>query len=456
LFCFSDTIGTIDTVNTRKNEYRYMAVNFFLRGKSGLCTIFARIRSRKDGMDIRITTRLYIDASAWEKGHRDIESLKRFRIREKATFDKLDKIERTLNLLLENGTINNDIASERINEIVYAEEIAEETEKERIRAEEEKAARMTDLNAYIQKYIDEMRSGTRKNNKGMLYSPGTIKNKVSFQSEFNKFQEYTGHRYNYDDITMDFYNDFIDFFNDKEYSPNTTGKHIKSLKEIMSAAFAEGLHENTQSSMRSFKILSAEADTVYLTRQEITAIENLDLSGDKHKELSLCRDVFLVGVYTAQRYSDYHRINKTNIITLGNGINAIRLTQQKTGAKVVIPLTGKLDTLLKKYKYNLPKTYSQIMNESIKVICRIAGITQKVEHTSARGARIITERIEKHKLITTHTARRTGATLMYLEGMDTLSVMKITGHKTEKEFKKYIRVGEEENALLVSTSKFFG
>ena len=45
---------------------------------------------------------------------------------------------------------------------------------------------------------------------------------------------------------------------------------------------------------------------------------------------------------------------------------------------------------------------------------------------------------------------------MYMEGMDTLSVMKITGHKTEKEFKKYIRVGEEENALLVSTSKFFG
>lgn len=129
-----------------------------------------------------------------------------------------------------------------------------------------KAARIIDLNAYIQKYIDEMRSGTRKNNKGMLYSPGTIKNKVSFQSEFNKFQENTGHRYNYDDITMDFYNDFIDFFNDKEYSSNTTGKHIKSLKEIMAAAFAEGLRKNTQSSLRSFNILSTEAGMVYLTR----------------------------------------------------------------------------------------------------------------------------------------------------------------------------------------------
>ena len=190
-------------------------------------------------MDIRITTRLYIDASAWEKGHRDIESLKRFRIREKATFDKLDKIERTLNLLLENGTINNDIASERINEIVYAEEIAEETEKERIRAEEEKAARMMDLNAYIQKYIDEMRNGTRKNNKGMLYSPGTIKNKVSFQSEFNKFQEYTGHRYNYDDITMDFYNDFIAVSGidgvSKDAVKSAAKQNQTTLQKIMSA-----------------------------------------------------------------------------------------------------------------------------------------------------------------------------------------------------------------------------
>ena len=156
-----------------------------------------------------------------------------------------------------------------------------------------KAARIIDLNAYIQKYIDEMRSGTRKNNKGMLYSPGTIKNKVSFQSEFNKFQENTGHRYNYDDITMDFYND---------YSSNTTGKHIKSLKEIMAAAFAEGLRKNTQSSLRSFNILSTEAGMVYLTRQEITAIENLNLSGEEHKVLLLCRDIFLVGVYTAQRF----------------------------------------------------------------------------------------------------------------------------------------------------------
>ncbi len=41
-------------------------------------------------------------------------------------------------IYLENGTIDNDIAFERINETVYAEEIAEETENEWIRVEEEK------------------------------------------------------------------------------------------------------------------------------------------------------------------------------------------------------------------------------------------------------------------------------------------------------------------------------
>ena len=98
----------------------------------------------------------------------------------------------------------------------------------------------------------------------------------------------------------------------------------------------------------------------------------------------------------------------------------------------------------------MPKTNSQIVNEDIKLICRKAGITHKVEHKSNKGALVVTDLIEKFSLISTHTARRTGATLMYLEGLDTLSIMKITGHKTEKEFKKYIRVNEEENALILS------
>jgi len=309
------------------------------------------------------------------------------------------------------------------------------------------------LNEYISAYIKDMKSGKRMTTNKLLYSPGTIKNKVSFQSEFDKFQEVTGYVLNYDDITIDLYNDFVDYFNKKQYSPNTTGKHIKTLKEIMSASREDGLHNNFQTTLKAFKILSYEPDTIYLTRKEISAMEVIDLSNKK--DLDICRDVFLVGVYIAQRFSDYHRINETNIISLENGKKAIRLTQQKTKAKVVIPCSLELLNILKKYNYQLPKVNSQQLNENIKTVCRMAKISQKVEHVQTKGALIVTEKIEKFKLVSTHTARRTGATLMYLEGIDVIAIMKITGHKTEKEFKKYIRVGEEENALILSNSIYF-
>lgn len=318
------------------------------------------------------------------------------------------------------------------------------------------------LNKYIARFIREMETGKRKATKKtkfgqyeIEYSQGTIKNIISFQTEFNNFQELKRKKYDFNDINMDFYHDFVGYFNNKEYSPNTTGKHIKSLKKIMTAARGEGLHSNIETLQRAFKIMSCESDTIYLTRKEIESLENLDLSTPKDAELDICRDVFLVGVYTLQRYSDYHRISKENVITLANKKKAISLRQQKTNAKVVIPCNAKLTKILAKYNDTLPRTYSQMVNDNIKLICLRAKITHKIEHTLIKGAKRITEIVPKYTLVTTHTARRTGTTLLYLDGMDLYSLMKFTGHQTESEFMKYIRVTAEENAIRLSKMKFF-
>lgn len=45
---------------------------------------------------------------------------------------------------------------------------------------------------------------------------------------------------------------------------------------------------------------------------------------------------------------------------------------------------------------------------------------------------------EKYKLIHTHTARRTGATLIYLSGVDIYDIMKVTGHTSPAMLKMYI------------------
>ena len=58
-------------------------------------------------------------------------------------------------------------------------------------------------------------------------------------------------------------------------------------------------------------------------------------------------------------------------------------------------------------------------------------------------------------MITSHTARRSFATNAYLADIPAISIMKITGHKTEAAFMKYIKISEEENAIQLQTSKFF-
>ena len=51
---------------------------------------------------------------------------------------------------------------------------------------------------------------------------------------------------------------------------------------------------------------------------------------------------------------------------------------------------------------------------------------------------------EKWQQVHSHTARRTGATLMYLSGMEIFDIMKITGHCTPAMLKKYIKADELE------------
>jgi integrase len=72
-----------------------------------------------------------------------------------------------------------------------------------------------------------------------------------------------------------------------------------------------------------------------------------------------------------------------------------------------------------------------------------------VSVTYTKGGKKITEQFKKWELVTTHTARRSFATNMYLMKVPTLSIMAVTGHKTEKAFMKYIKLANDEHAILM-------
>ena len=309
------------------------------------------------------------------------------------------------------------------------------------------------LNEFIERYIMDMEQGIIKTEKGENYKNGTIKNFRGFQEQFKLFQEKKRRNLTFEDITIDFYNDFNKFFTDKNYSLNTIGRHIKNLKNIMRLALERGYHYNVEFTRKSFKAHTTETDSIYLNEQELTVLYNLDLNKKPHWDLA--RDIFLVGCYTAQRFSDYSQIGKKNIIKLPNSKKAISLTQQKTGNKVVIPIRPELAAILKKYKGELPKIWEQKLNLYIKDIGAEAGIKQKVRIESIKGGLKVSSTQLKCDLIKTHTARRSGCTNMYLAGIPTLDIMKISGHKTEKEFLKYIKMNEKETAQNLSNHAYF-
>ena len=304
------------------------------------------------------------------------------------------------------------------------------------------------LTQYIKRFVEEAKSGKRLSSAKKKYSYGSCRVLTGFMQSWEMFCK----DIDFDDITQDTYNDYLQFLYKRNCSGNYAGRRIANLKTIMRAAREEGLHNNHITETRAFKVIKTDSDSVYLTADEVQSLYNLKLSSNK--EWEVIRDVFLIGCYTAQRYSDYSRITKNNIRII-DGRKYIEIIQKKTGEKCIIPVSPQCDAILKKYEYTLPKTYEQIVNATIKAIAGMAKINDVINYEQQKGGLRVKKSDPKYKLIRTHTARRTGCSLMYLAGVKTIDIMKISGHKTEKEFLRYVKLSKEETAVTLSKHPYF-
>lgn len=441
--------------------------------KDGLAQIFISIQDRKSKTHIRQATGLYINASIWEKRN-DEKALDRYSKNEDIMriLNSATEIRRTIDGMFKNGTVlNANEVRELVREIVYREEMERERkEKEEAERQAAEKAKIT-LVQFIDKYVTEIKSGARQTERGTNFSPNTVRSVKQALVQFQRFCKYKKKEYNFGDIDMQFYHDFTSYLKaeikDKKgtvlkeaYNVNTTGKCIRTLKNILSIAESEGLHYNSIWKDKKFKGTRIETESIYLTREDLNKIMKADLSkhGIGHDQ---ARDIFMVGVWTAQRVSDYNYITKEQIYThtkrwiedvpdpenpgqtkaeiRTKEIMYISLIQKKTGAQVSIPVSSELKGILEKYDYCLPHLEDQVINRYLKDICKEAGLTESVEILETKGGTPVRNRYPKWDLVHTHTARRTGATLMYLSGMDLYDIMKITGHTTPVMLKKYIK-----------------
>ena len=248
---------------------------------------------------------------------------------------------------------------------------------------------------------------------------------------------------------IDFYNSFVKFLTSAGLSKNTIGTRIKIIKAVLNYANERIDNVCQDYKKESFSKPSEETESVYLTQDELNSISNLKYLPPY---LEKVRDMFIIGCDTGLRFSDLSRLTKDNI----NSDNTISIKTQKTGKVVVIPMTPRVKTIFEKYNYVLPDSISnQKYNEYLKDIARRSNLKESISITKTIKGMLVTRTVEKWELVTSHTARRSFATNAFLADVPAIAIMKITGHKTESAFMKYIKMTAKDNATKLQSHKFF-
>ena len=440
-----------------------MAASFLVRTKkeNGYATLFVRLQSPQQGVDIKMKTPLEVDYNAWQRSRKGNTARENWRKAYPEITKAMDELKLALELTETRKVgITKDEMKQIIDEVVFRQRREEEARIAEAERKKQEAENKMTLDKYIDEFIKQACNGTRLTNRGTAYSLGTIKAIKTTTKQFKAFETEAKKHYDFDDIDMQFYHAFMAYLKKREYNINSAGKIIKQLKAIMSAAEADGYHHNTIYRNPKFKGNRVDVDSIYLTKEELDAMMAADLSG-LEPAAELASDIFMVGVWTAQRVSDYNNITRDAIHTTkkhwieevpdpknpGETVPTIRtkeityidIIQQKTGAKVSIPCRKELLEILEKYDYQLPRLEDQTINRLLKQVAEKAGLTEPVLIESTKGGVKKQESIPKYKLVMSHTARRTGATLMYLAGIEAYDIIKITGHGDIDILKKYIK-----------------
>ncbi len=378
----------------------------------------------------------------------------------KVTINEWRKHEPTIRVVLDNiGARINRVASEIVSFVNLTEQSGQEVSKQMLRRQvnielglEKPQTPSQSFIAYTNQFILDIESGKRLTSKKSRYAEGTIKNYKGFLTQLTAFQKLTKKTIQFNDVTLQMYDEYVAFFQNKEYSPNTIGRHIKQFKIIMRSAEEDGIHSNKIYTNKKFILLTAPVESIYLTDEEIDKMYKLDLSDKPMHEL--VRDAFVLGSQIAQRFSDYIRIRPHHIHEEGSDLKLI-MRAQKTDQKINVPLNSIAIKILQKYNQSIPKVPEQVFNRYIKLIGKWAGINQPIEYIKHLGSEKIKVIEPKYELITSHTARRSGATNMLKSKLTLDEVRRITGHKTIKNLLTYIRLTEDEVYERIKESSFF-
>lgn len=451
--------------------------NYFLRTKKekGTASVYLRVQKRNPKLNILVCSKVSVDIQQWDKVTQDVAKWNDYCKTQdgRKVKETLDSISSAIDNLISQGIYDKARIDEVVEDVVFRKErkrqrIQEEEERqeqERLRLikEQEEEARKADVILFLENFLEGIKNGRIKN-KAENYTPNTCKVWSNFLGILKRFIQISP--FTWKDINKALADRFVSFMEKNGYMVTSINKYIICFKAMIQNAMDQELHNNLIA-LRAFskkKIQETDkAKEIYLTKAELQALYEMPLEGLKDK----VRDVFLVGCYTCQRFSDYARLEKENFTKTAKGTKVVRIVQEKTGNDVVIPiLNDNLLHIAEKYGYDIPKVNDVILNRYIKQILKELSstvpslarkertlLTMKEREKEKQGL-VSFERDNKgnvikprYELVSSHTARRSGITNLYLSGnFDTYQMMSISGHRDEKTFYEYIKLSSDEVA----------
>jgi len=277
----------------------------------------------------------------------------------------------------------------------------------------------------------------------------TIAKHKTIVSKIDELQKYYKRKFKASDVDSSFKVLFNDFHELHGYSKNTINKNFKFIKTYCYFARDNGIKIN--SNLKKLSISGEDTKDIYFTLEELRKIKAFTKLSEK---LDTVRDWLLISCFTAQRISDFSRFGKDMIINVENQ-KLIAFKQTKAQKEIVIPLLPEVQEILDKRGGEFPRKISdQRFNEYVKELCKKIGFIDEVDGSVIKNIgnnknkrfRKVKGTYPKYMLVSSHIGRRSFATNFYGK-IPTPLLMSATGHTTEKQFLKYIKISEIDSAL---------
>lgn len=283
-----------------------------------------------------------------------------------------------------------------------------------------------------------------------LWKAGKIGTHDKRKSIINKLIKYLdGQPLYFQNIDVSFLNQYEQYLrNHHGNGTNTVYRDLKHFRKLFNDAVREEVIEAGISPFLKYQLKTEKTQREYLTEKELSKIENLSLP--EYSRLDLHRDMFVFAAYVGGlRVSDVLLLQYNFIDN-----NHLHTNIRKTGSQLSIKLPRKAMEIIQKWKTApnaSPKFIFPILpndinlkDESTEAMKILDGILSSATAYMNKNLKIIAQKAEIKKNVSTHIARHTWATRALRKGISIDKVSKLMGHAQLRETQIYAKIVNEE------------